>query len=77
VNKLSRIGVDIAKSVFHVHAVGSDDRPQWKAKLKRDQWINAICEQLIPGGEVGMEACASAHHWARLLQALAWIIHDQ
>jgi transposase len=69
VNKLSRIGVDIAKSVFHVHGVGSDDCPQWKAKLKRDEWINAVCEQLKPDGEVGMEACASAHHWARLLQA--------
>ena len=67
-DKLSRIGVDIAKSVFHVHGVDGHDRPQWKAKLKRTEWISAVCDRLKPGGEVGMEACASAHHWARLLQ---------
>ena len=66
---LKRGGVDIAKSVFHVHGVDADDHPQWQTKLKRDEWINTVCERLMPDGEVGMEACASAHHWARLLQA--------
>lgn len=66
--KLSRAGVDIAKSVFHVHAVDGRDNPKWQAKLKRDLWLDALCARLAPGAEVGMEACASAHHWARKLQ---------
>ena len=66
--KIIRAGVDIAKSVFHVYAVDRHDEPQWQAKLKRDQWIDALCERLAPGAEVGMEACASAHHWGRELQ---------
>lgn len=65
---LSRAGVDIAKSVFHVHAVDSHDQPKWRAKLKRADWLDAVCQHLAPGAEVGMEACASAHHWARKLQ---------
>ena len=67
--QLKRVGVDIAKSVFHVHGVDAHDDPQWRTKLKRDEWIDAVCERLRPDGEVGMEACASAHHWARILQA--------
>lgn len=66
--KLTRAGIDIAKSVFHVHAVDRHDRPQWQAKLQRGRWLQAICRRLAPGAEVGMEACASAHHWARELQ---------
>ena len=66
---LSRAGVDIAKSVFHVHAVDRHGQPKWRAKLKRNEWLDALCQRLAPGAEVGMEACASAHHWARELQA--------
>jgi transposase len=64
----SRAGVDIAKSVFHVHAVDCHDQPGWQVKLKRSEWLDALCDRLAPGAEVGMEACASAHHWARKLQ---------
>ena len=66
--KISRAGVDIAKSVFHVHGVDRHDQPLWQAKLKRDGWLEALCDRLHPGAEVGMEACASAHHWSRELQ---------
>ena len=66
--KITRAGVDIAKSVFHVHGVDRHEQPQWQAKLKREVWLDALCEQLTPGAEVGMEACASAHHWGRELQ---------
>jgi transposase len=65
---LSRAGVDIAKSVFHVHAVDRREQPRWRAKLKRAEWLDTLCQHLAPGAEVGMEACASAHHWARQLQ---------
>ena len=66
--KITRAGVDIAKSVFHVHGVDSHDAPQWRGKLRRGQWLEALCKRLAPGAEVGMEACASAHYWGRELQ---------
>ena len=65
---ITRVGVDIAKSVFHVHAVDRHESTQWQAKLKRNEWLDALSERLAPGAEIGMEACASAHHWARELQ---------
>ena len=65
---ITRVDVDIAKSVFHVHAVDRHESTQWQAKLKRNEWLDALSERLAPGAEIGMEACASAHHWARELQ---------
>ena len=65
---ITRVGVDIAKSVFHVHAVDRHGNLVWQAKLKRDQWQVVLTDRLTPGAEIGMEACASAHHWARELQ---------
>lgn len=65
---ITRAGVDIAKSVFHIHAVDRHDQPKWQAKLKRDEWLDMLCKRLAPNAEVGMEACASAHHWCRKLQ---------
>ena len=62
---ITRVGVDIAKSVFHVHAVDRHGNLVWQAKLKRNQWVAALTERLAPGAEIGMEACASSHHWAR------------
>jgi transposase len=70
--KITRVGVDIAKSVFHVHGVDRHGDVQWRAKLKRGKWLDAVCQRLEPGSEVGMEACASAHHWGRELQALGY-----
>lgn len=67
--KITRIGVDIAKSVFHVHGIDRHGQVQWQAKLKREQWIAAVLEHAEPSCcEVGMEACASSHHWGRILQ---------
>ena len=66
--KITRAGVDIAKSVFQVHGVDCHDKPLWQVKLKRSQWLEALCNRLVPGAEVGMEACASARHWGRELQ---------
>jgi len=65
---ITRIGVDIAKSVFHVHAVDRHDQVQWRGKYSRDKWLDAICKRVPVGAEIGMEACASSHHWARQFQ---------
>ncbi len=66
--KLSRAGVDIAKSVFHVHAVDRHEQPRLQKKFKRAEWLDALCGMLAPNAEIGMEACASAHHWGRELE---------
>lgn len=64
-----RVGVDIAKSVFHVHGVGRHDQVQWRGKYSRGKWLDAIVKHIPLGAEIGMEACASSHYWARELQA--------
>ncbi|MBE0465418.1 MAG: IS110 family transposase [Halomonadaceae bacterium] len=66
---ISRVGVDIAKSVFHVHGVDRHEQPQWRGKYSRAKWLEAICRRVPQGAIIGMEACASAHYWARELQA--------
>lgn len=66
--QVTRVGVDIAKQVFHVYAVDAYGERQWDKKLKRDQWINAICERVPREAVIAMEACAGAHHWGRELQ---------
>jgi len=67
--KIKRIGVDIAKSVFHVHGVDRHGKLLWQRKLKRNEWISAVLEKAEPGTEIAMEACATSHHWARKLQS--------
>jgi len=68
-NKITRIGVDIAKSVFHVHAVDRHGHTVWTAKLRRNKWVDEICKRAGPEAEIGMEACATSHHWARVFSA--------
>jgi len=65
--KLIRVGVDLAKNVFQLHGVDRDERPVWRRRLSRAEWLKALQETLEPGCEIGMEACAGSHHWARLL----------
>jgi transposase len=66
---IARVGVDLAKRVIQVHAVDAQSRRVVSRALKRDQFI-AWCVQLPAGCMVAMEACSSAHHWARKLRAL-------
>ncbi len=62
------IGIDLAKNVFQVHGVDATGRAVIKRQLRRSQMI-AFFEKLAPC-LIGMEACASAHHWARELTRL-------
>src|SRR4029077_10975600 len=62
------IGLDIAKSVFQVHGVDADGQVVVRRQLKR-RYVLAFFQKLPPC-LVGIEACASAHHWSRELQAL-------
>jgi len=66
---IARVGVDLAKRVIQVHAVDAAGRRVVSRALRRDAFM-AWCVQLPPGCLVAMEACSSAHHWARKLRAL-------
>jgi transposase len=64
----SMIGLDIAKSVFHVHVVDCSGRTILSRKLRRAQVEPFFARH--PKAVVGLEACGSAHHWARIIAAL-------
>ncbi len=66
--KLKRIGVDLAKSVFQVHGVDSHEQVAVKKRLRRSQMFDFF-RQIEPC-IVAMEACGSAHYWARELEKL-------
>ena len=72
--KIMRIGVDLAKNVYQVHGVDRKEKPVWRRQLSRGKWLGAIFEKVEPGSEIGMEACAGAHHWARELQARGYTV---
>ena len=72
--KLSRVGVDLAKNVFQVHGVDRHDKVVWRRRLTRKRWLSALMAQADPGCEIAMEACASAHHWARELQSHGYTV---
>ena len=65
---ITTIGLDIAKSVFQVHGVDADGQVVIRRKLKR-RYVLAFFQKL-PACLVGIEACATSHHWSRQLQAL-------
>jgi transposase len=67
--KLSRVGVDLAKNVFQLHGVDRHGKALWKRRLSRTKWLQVLLDQVGPGCEIGMEACAGAHHWARELES--------
>jgi len=62
------IGVDIAKSVFQVHGVDASGEVVIRRQLKR-RYVSSFFQKLPPC-MVGIEACATAHHWSRELSAL-------
>lgn len=66
--QITTVGVDIAKNVFQVHGIDSEGRVMLRRKVRRDQ-VLALLGGLEPC-LIGMEACATAHHWARELEAL-------
>jgi len=62
------IGLDIAKSVFQVHGIDAAGKAVIRKQLKRARVIPFFMK--LPPCLVGIEACASSHHWARELTAL-------
>ncbi len=66
--EVSTIGLDLAKNVFHVHGVDREEKVVVSKRLRRSQMMPFF--RKLPPCLVGMEACATSHHWARQLQAL-------
>ena len=67
-SKITTAGLDLAKNVFQVHGVDQHGKAVVNKPLKRSQ-VPAFFEKLLPC-LVGMEACSSAHYWARELTKL-------
>ena len=65
---VTTIGLDIAKSIFQVHGVDAAGQVVVRRQLKRRAVLAFF--QKLPACLIGIEACASSHHWSRELQAL-------
>jgi len=65
--KIKRIGVDTAKSIFHLCAMSRDGKVIWRKALKRAQWLDYLQSNVPAGTEVALEACGGSHYWARQL----------
>ena len=57
------IGVDLAKNVFQVHGIDAEGAVVFRRQLRRSRLLRFFKQQ--PPCLGGMEACATAHHWAR------------
>jgi transposase len=64
--KITTVGIDLAKNVFQLHGVNEFGKVVIKKQLRRDQLVEFFIN--LPACLIGMEACGSAHHWARKLQ---------
>ena len=60
--QVTTIGLDLAKRVFQVHGVDADGRVVMRRKLQRAEVAGFFAG--LPPCLVGIEACATAHHWA-------------
>jgi len=66
--QVSTVGIDLAKNVFQVHGVDAAGRVVLRKQLRRGEVLRFFAK--LEPCLIGMEACGSAHHWARELQAL-------
>lgn len=62
---ITRIGIDLAKQVFQIHGVDCHGKAVVKKPLRRSQMLAYFSK--LPPTLIGMEACGSAHYWAREL----------
>ena len=64
---VATIGLDLAKSVFQIHGVDRTGTVVMRRKLRRAQVLEFF--RKLPACLIGLEACGSAHHWAREIAA--------
>jgi transposase len=63
--KITTVGIDLAKNVFQVHGVDERVKAVLRKQLKRKDVVSFFAN--LEPCLIGMEACASAHYWARVL----------
>ena len=66
--KITTVGIDLAKNVFQVHGVDAQGKAVLRKKLDRSKMAEYFV--MLPPCLIGMEACGSAHYWARKLTAM-------
>ena len=66
--QITTIGLDIAKNVFQVHGIDANETVVVRKRLRRSQVLAFF--KALPPCLIGMEACATAHYWARELTKL-------
>jgi transposase len=67
-SELTRVGLDLAKTVFQLHGVDPHGNQRLARQVRRPQLMNAVAQ--LPRCTIAMEACAGAHHWARRMGEL-------
>ena len=65
---VTTLGIDLAKSVFRLHGCDAHGRPVLQRQLGRRQLLTFFAK--LPRCVVAMEACATAHYWAREIEKL-------
>ncbi len=69
---ITKIGIDLAKSVFQLHGIDSSGKVLIKKQIKRAQMAEYFVS--LRPCLVGMETCGSAHHWARKLESFGHMV---
>lgn len=69
--KVTRVGIDLAKSVFQIHGVDGHGKTVLRKTLSRSELLSFFAQ--VPACLIGMGACAGSHYWARELIKLG---HD-
>jgi len=67
-NTAVTVGLDIAKNVFQAHGVSAEGEVLFRKRLTRAKVLEFFAQ--LPPCLIGIEACATAHHWARSLRGL-------
>ncbi len=70
--QITTIGLDLAKSVFQVHAIDAAGKVVVAKALRRGQLLAFFAK--LPPCLIGMEACSTAHHWAREIGKLGHVV---
>src|SRR6202171_6095693 len=67
-NEITTVGLDLAKHVFQIHGVDASGATVVRKRLRRSEVLTFFAR--LPGCLIGLEACATAHYWARELQTV-------
>ena len=70
--QITTIGIDLAKDVFQIHGVDGQGKIVLRKQLRRGQMASFFVN--LPACLIGMEACGSAHYWARKLQEQGHVV---